>query len=319
MKPTRMIAGICGTDDGGRRADRRRERVRRGDARDADDDGADEADRAGAQALVATGHPAALAVVRRQRRRGACDAVIVDSPSARRACAARRSWEPGSSCSIFAAVEPRNSRRGCASRLEPTSASSPGCQLEMLARRLRCCRRGRRRPRRQSSAGKGLREPARGPGRRGRAPATRIAPVSTLGRQIDRHEREQPQPAPVACASRRRLFEQCVGAGPGADGDGDAGDPGSGVDASRPLAARAPPARRTSAAVPLPRCRGGGAHAGRRWPRRRRCTRRRTRRPQRTRPSANDSANRTLGATREARRETAALAAASHVLACSSR
>ena len=34
----------------------------------------------------------------------------------------------GSSCSIFAAVEPRKRRRGCARRLEPTTASSPGSQ-----------------------------------------------------------------------------------------------------------------------------------------------------------------------------------------------
>ena len=93
MNPTRMIAGICAPTTDAVGPERRGERVGGGDAGDADDDGADEADRAGAEALLDEMPPASSPVEWAQvapRR-------LVERSSRfsfrGRACAAPRSWE----------------------------------------------------------------------------------------------------------------------------------------------------------------------------------------------------------------------------------
>ena len=99
----------------------------------------------------------------------------------------------GSSCSIFAAVEPRNRRRGCARRLEPTIDDLAGLPVEVRRRHPRCCRRG---PTTTSASMLGRaapRAPARAPCRRARHPASRIDAGVDARRQIDRHERQQSQ------------------------------------------------------------------------------------------------------------------------------
>ena len=139
----------------------------------------------------------------------------------------------GSSCSIFAAVEPRKSRRGWARRLEPTTASSPGSQLSwetassMLSPRATTTSAST--PSGSSASAFASTSSAWA------APAIRMTPVSTLaGRSTETSESSRSS-APVAAASARALLQQRIGAGPGADRRRDPRDAGGRVDAPRAL------------------------------------------------------------------------------------
>ena len=137
----------------------------------------------------------------------------------------------GSSCSIFAAVEPRNSLRGWASLTGGDDRQFAGLPAEVLDRvfdavaatddGLGFCDPGQVLAR--------LREHLVGVGGTGDSDD---AGVDTRG-QIDRHEREQPQFGAGGLGERGRLLEQRVGARPRADRRRDAGHADRGVDPTR--------------------------------------------------------------------------------------
>ena len=233
MNPSRMIARNLEADLGHRRTEGCRERVRGRDARDADDDGADEADRPGAQALLGE----AAGVVRRTwarvapQRRGERSSLTL--LLWRASVRGTTTIGTGSSCSIFAAVEPRKSRRGWARRLEPTTASSPGSQLSwetassMLSPRATTTS--------ASTPSGSCASAFESTSSACAAPAMRMTPVSTRRRKVDRDEREQAQLGAGRCGERRARVEQRIGARPGSDRRRDARDARGRVDAPRAL------------------------------------------------------------------------------------
>src|SRR3546814_986175 len=103
--------------DGG--AESSGQRVGGRDARDADDDRTDETHGPRGQALL---RQSAGALVGSIGQRGSIGSGHERSPSSVRVRGTTMSGT-GSSRSILAAVEPRNSRRGCARRLDPTTRS----------------------------------------------------------------------------------------------------------------------------------------------------------------------------------------------------
>ena len=214
--------------------ERRGERVGGRDARDADDDGADEADRAGAQALLRES-AGAFAGRRCEWRVGAAGGAhrelsFLGGAGAR----ARRSSARGA----HEASSQRSSRgragaagRGGSSRRR---TSSPGSQLEVRDGVLDAVAAARRSTSASTPSGS-ARAPSASTSSACAAPAMRMTPVSTLaGRSTETSESSRSS-APVRRGERTCLVEQGVGARSRADRAGDARDARRRVDRARAL------------------------------------------------------------------------------------